>query len=180
MGYRGYDHLGIDPLFPFGFGLSYTRFEYSNLGIEAADRTDPCNLKVSFEIRNIGDRAGAEVAQLYVAAAQSTVERPVRELKGFAKVFLLPGESKRTTLSLDRRSFAYFDSRTSQWRTDPGTYQISIGASSRDLRIHQNLEITVIGSDSNGVKIRRIWDVLCPEATGCASPSFRPLGSNLW
>jgi beta-glucosidase len=169
VGYRGYDHLGIDPLFPFGFGLSYTRFEYSNLGIEAADRTDPCNLKVSFEIRNTGDRAGAEVAQLYVAAAQSTVERPVRELKGFAKVFLLPGESKRTTLSLDRRSFAYFDSRTSQWRTDPGTYQISIGASSRDLRIHQNLEITVIGSDSNGAEIRRNWDVLCPEAMGCAS-----------
>jgi beta-glucosidase len=150
VGYRGYDHLGIDPLFPFGFGLSYTRFEYSNLGIEAADRKDPCNLKVSFEIRNTGDRAGAEVAQLYVAAAQSTVERPVRELKGFAKVFLLPGESKRTTLLLDRRSFAYFDSRTSRWRTEPGTYQISIGASSRDLRIHQNLEITVIGSDSNG------------------------------
>ena len=95
VGYRGYDHLGIEPLFPFGFGLSYTRFEYSNLRIEPGDRTDPCNVKVSFEIRNTGDRAGAEVAQLYVAAAQPTVERPVRELKGFAKVFLLPGESKR-------------------------------------------------------------------------------------
>jgi len=144
VGYRGYDHLGIDPLFPFGFGLSYTRFEYSDLRIEPADRTDSCNVKVSFEIRNAGDRAGAEVAQLYVAATQPAVERPVRELKGFAKVFLLPGESKRTTLSLGRRSFAYFDSRTGQWRTDPGKYEISIGASSRDLRIRKNFEITAL------------------------------------
>ena len=149
VGYRGYDHLRIDPLFPFGFGLSYTQFEYSNLRIEQGDRTDPCNVKVSFEIRNRGDRVGAEVAQLYVGAAQPTVERPVRELKGFAKVFLLPGESKQTTLSLDRRSFAYFDSRTGQWRTDPGKYEISVGASSRDLRIHQNLEITQPASLKN-------------------------------
>jgi beta-glucosidase len=141
VGYRGYDLLRIDPLFPFGFGLSYTRFEYSNLRIEPGDARDPCNLKVSFEIRNTGDRAGAEVAQLYVAAARPTVERPLRELKGFTKVFLVPGESKQTTLLLDRRSFAYFDSRTSQWRTDPGRYEISIGASSRDLRIRQNLEL---------------------------------------
>ena len=147
IGYRGYDRLGIDPLFPFGFGLSYTRFEYSNLRIETGSRKDPFNVKVSFQIRNIGDRAGAEVAQLYVAAAQSAVERPVRELKGFAKVFLLPGESKQTTLSLDRRSFGYFDSRASQWRTDPGRYEIAIGASSRDLRIKQNLEIMPVDKD---------------------------------
>jgi beta-glucosidase len=147
IGYRGYDRLGIAPLFPFGFGLSYTRFEYSNLRIETGDRTDPFKAKVSFQIRNVGDRAGAEVAQLYVAAAQSTVERPVRELKGFAKVFLLPGESKQTTLSLDRRSFAYFDSRAGQWRTDPGRYEIAIGASSRDLRIKQNLEIMPVDKD---------------------------------
>jgi len=147
VGYRGYDHLGIEPLFPFGFGLSYTQFEYSNLRIESGDRTDPFNVKVSFELRNIGDRTGAEIAQLYVSAAQPTVERPVRELKGFAKVLLLPGESKQTTLSLDRRSFAYFDSRTSQWKADPGRYEISVGASSRDLRIKQNLEITAVNNE---------------------------------
>jgi beta-glucosidase len=147
IGYRGYDHLGIEPLFPFGFGLSYTRFEYSNLRIDSDDPTDLCNEKVSFEIRNTGDRAGAEVAQLYVSAEQPTVERPIRELKGFAKVFLLPGESKQTTLSLDRRSFAYFDSRKRQWRTDPGRYEISVGASSRDLRIRQNLEIPSASKD---------------------------------
>ena len=141
VGYRGYDHLGIEPMFPFGFGLSYTRFEYSDLRIERGDPENPWNLKVSFEIRNVGDRAGAEVAQLYVSAAQPSVERPVRELKGFAKVFLLPGESKQTTLSLDRRSFSYFDSRTSHWRADPGWYEISVGASSRDLRIKRSLDI---------------------------------------
>jgi beta-glucosidase len=142
VGYRGYERLGIEPLFPFGFGLSYTRFEFSNLLIEQADQADPDNFKVSFEIRNIGDRAGAEIAQLYVTAVQPAVARPVKELKGFAKAFLLPGESKRTSLSLDARSFAYFDSRISQWRTDPGRYVISIGASSRDLRLKQSLEIT--------------------------------------
>ena len=147
VGYRGYDLLRIDPLFPFGFGLSYTRFEYSNLRIEPGDGGDPCNLKVSFEIRNTGDRAGAEVAQLYLAALQPTVERPLRELKGFTKVFLVPGESKQTTLLLDRRSFAYFDSRTSQWRTDPGKYEISIGASSRDLRIRQNFELKPVNKN---------------------------------
>jgi beta-glucosidase len=141
VGYRGYDRLGIDVLFPFGFGLSYTKFEYSNLRIETPDLTDPYGVNVEFEIRNIGDRAGAEVAQLYVEPGQPATERPIRELKGFAKVVLMPGESKRTTLSLDRRSFSYFDPRTGQWRADPGAYLISVGASSRELRLKQSLEI---------------------------------------
>ncbi len=141
VGYRGYDHLGIEPLFPFGFGLSYTRFEYSNLRIEQGDGGDSDNVKVSFEIQNSGDRTGAEIAQLYVTAAHPAVERPVRELKGFVKVSLAPGETKRSTLSLNRRSFAYFDRRTSQWRTDPGEYVIAIGASSRDLRLKQNFDL---------------------------------------
>jgi beta-glucosidase len=141
VGYRGYDHLGIVPLFPFGFGLSYTQFEYSDLRIAPGEGSDPCDAKVSFKIRNIGDRSGAEIAELYVGTMQAEVERPVRELKGFAKVYLLPGESKQITLELERRSFAYFDTRTSQWKTDPGLYEISIGASSRDLRAKQNFEI---------------------------------------
>jgi beta-glucosidase len=147
VGYRGYDHLGIEPLFPFGFGLSYTQFEYSNLSVDPGEGTDPFNVKVSFKIRNVGDRVGAEVAQVYVSAAQPAVERPVRELKGFAKVFLRPGESQETSVSLDRRSFAYFDSRTSQWKADPGQYEISIGASSRDLRIKKSVEITATNKE---------------------------------
>jgi beta-glucosidase len=142
VGYRGYDHFGIDPLFPFGFGLSYTRFEYSNLRIEQGLSFDRDEVKVSFEIRNIGDRAGGEVAQLYIKATRPTVERPVRELKGFEKVFLSPGESKEVALRLDRLSFAYFDSAAGNWRTDPGAYEIAVGASSRDLRIQQTLKVS--------------------------------------
>jgi len=142
VGYRGYDHFGIDPLFPFGFGLSYTQFEYSNLRIDQGESPDRDDLKVSFEVRNIGDRAGGEVLQLYIKATRPTVERPVRELKGFEKVFLSPGESKEVTLRLDRLSFAYFDSAASRWRTDPGEYEIAVGASSRDLRIKQTLTVS--------------------------------------
>ena len=142
VGYRGYDHFGIDPLFPFGFGLSYTQFEYSNLRIDQGESPDRDEVKVSFEVRNIGGRAGGEIAQLYVKATQPTVERPVRELKGFEKVFLSPGESKEVTLRLDWRSFAYFDSAAGHWRTDPGEYEIALGASSRDLRIKQTLTVS--------------------------------------
>jgi beta-glucosidase len=141
VGYRGYDHLGIKPLFPFGFGLSYTRFEYSDLRVEPRDSADPCNVEVSFDIRNTGQAAGAEIAELYVGAIQPKVERPVKELKGFTKVLLHPGESKRVTLSLDRRSFAYFDPDTRRWKIDPGTYEISVGGSSDNLPLKQNFEI---------------------------------------
>jgi beta-glucosidase len=142
VGYRGYDHFGIEPLFPFGFGLSYTQFEYSKLRIDQGESPNRDEVRVSFEVRNIGDRAGGEVAQLYVKATQPIVERPVRELKGFEKVFLSPGESKEVTLRLDRLSFAYYDSAADHWKTDPGEYEIAVGASSRDLRIRQTLTIS--------------------------------------
>jgi beta-glucosidase len=141
VGYRGYDHYGIKPLFPFGFGLSYAQFEYSNLRVEPGDPADPCNASVSFDIRNTGKMAGAEVAELYVGAIQPKVERPVKELKGFTKVLLQPGESKRVTLSLDRQSFAYFGPDIRGWKIDPGTYEISVGGSSRDLPLKQAFEI---------------------------------------
>ena len=141
VGYRGYDHLGIKPLFPFGFGLSYTNFQYSNLRVEPGDSADRCNAKVSFDIRNTGQTAGAEIAELYVGAIQPKVERPPKELKGFAKVLLQPGESKRVTLSLDQRSFAYFDTGSRQWKTDSGRYEISVGGSSDNLPLRQIFEI---------------------------------------
>ena len=141
VGYRGYDHFGIDPLFPFGFGLSYTQFEYSDLRIDQGQSPNHDEVTVTFKVRNIGDRAGAEVAQLYVKVVRPAIERPVRELKGFEKVFLSRGESKVITIRLDRKSFAYFDPAASDWKTDPGEYEISIGASSRDLRIKQTLEV---------------------------------------
>jgi len=141
VGYRGYDHFGIDPQFPFGFGLSYTQFEYSDLRIDRGQSPNHGEVTVTFKLRNIGDRAGAEVAQLYVKEMRPVIERPVRELKGFEKVFLSAGESKVITIRLDRKSFAYFDPAASDWKTDQDVYEISIGASSRDLRIKQTLEV---------------------------------------
>jgi len=141
VGYRGYDHVGIDPLFPFGFGLSYTQFDYSDLRVEQGQSSNHEEAAVTFKVRNIGERPGAEVAQLYVKEMRPAIERPVRELKGFEKVFLSPGESKVITIRLDRNSFAYFEPAAGEWKTDPGEYEISIGASSRDLRLKQILEV---------------------------------------
>jgi beta-glucosidase len=136
VGYRGYDHFGIAPLFPFGFGLSYTRFGYSNLRIDQDETNGEVN--VSFDLTNAGKRRGAEVAELYVRPDHPAIDRPPQELKGFEKVFLAPGESMNLTLRLDQRSFAYFDPAAREWRADPGVYEISVGASSRDLRIRQS------------------------------------------
>jgi len=109
VGYRGYDHLGVEPLFPFGFGLSYAQFEYSNLKLESVDRSDPFNVKVTFEIRNTGDRAwGGGSRNSMCLRRNRRWNGPVRELKGFAKISLLPGESKRTTLLLERQILCLF------------------------------------------------------------------------
>jgi beta-glucosidase len=97
---------------------------------------------VSFDLTNTGDRAGAEVAQVYVADAHSTVPRPPRELKGFAKVSLQPGETRRVSVELDRRAFAYYDVAAGDWQVTPGTFGILIGSSSRDIALQGNLSYT--------------------------------------
>ena len=139
VGYRGYDHFGVTPLFPFGFGLSYTEFKYADLRIEQEESGGA--VTVSFDLTNIGKKAGAEVAELYVLPEHPAIDRPPKELKGFEKVFLAPGETKHVVMNLDERSFAYFDPARSNWRTDPGTYEIAIGASSRDLRVRQSFQL---------------------------------------
>jgi beta-glucosidase len=139
VGYRGYEHFGIVPLFPFGFGLSYTEFEYANLQIsqEASDG----DVAVTFDLRNVGKRAGAEIAEVYVQPEHPAIDRPPKELKGFEKVYLAPGESRHVNVKLDQRSFAYFDPVKGEWRIGPGVYEVVIGASSQDLRIKRSFQL---------------------------------------
>jgi beta-glucosidase len=129
VGYRGYEEKGIEPLFPFGHGLSYTSFAYADLEVSPETTADG-RVTVSFDVKNTGQRAGADVAQLYVADGHSPVERPPKELKGFAKVHLRPGEQKRVTIALDRRSFAYYDVDAKDWAVAPGEFRILVGQSS--------------------------------------------------
>jgi beta-glucosidase len=133
VGYRYYDRKKMKVRFPFGYGLSYTTFRYSNLLLDKGKITDQETVKVSVDVTNTGDRAGAEVVQLYVGAPESDLFRPVRELKGFEKVFLEPGETKTVTFGLDARAFSYWNIRLKDWFVKSGTYHIQIGRSSRDI-----------------------------------------------
>jgi beta-glucosidase len=132
VGYRGYEARHVKPQFPFGFGLSYTRFEYGDLRVRATSAASG-GFEVLFNVKNIGTRAGAAVPQLYVAAPKTSVARPGKELKGFAKLMLQPGESRQAVLPLDVRAFAYFDAAAERWRADPGTYGILIGESAEQM-----------------------------------------------
>jgi Glycosyl hydrolase family 3 N terminal domain./Glycosyl hydrolase family 3 C terminal domain. len=135
VGYRYYDRAGVKPLFPFGHGLSYTKFEYSDLVVEPDRMADGGTLSVSFRIRNAGSTAGKETAQVYVRDVESTVFRPDRELKEFVKVSLEPGEEKVVRLQLDKRAFAFYDTQSKDWKVEPGEFEILVGASSRDIRL---------------------------------------------
>ena len=139
MGYRWYDAKAIEPLFPFGFGLSYTEFKYSHL--QTTVQAD--QVRLTFDITNSGGRDGAEVAQIYVGEAGAPVLRPPKELKEFAKVTLKVGETKTVAKSLPLRAFAHYDVGTHAWVVDHGNYQIAVGSSSRDLR--QEAVITLGG-----------------------------------
>ncbi len=133
VGYRHFDKAKIAPLFPFGFGLSYTTFGYSSLAMPATlGRGQTATVRVT--VQNTGKRVGDEVAQLYVRALDSKVARPVRELKGFGRVSLQPGQKAVVSFPLDMRAFSYWDVGMHIWRADPGLYGIEVGSSSRDLR----------------------------------------------
>ena len=145
VGYRYYDKKKMDVLFPFGFGLSYTTFAFSNLRLSADSIRDTDSLTVTATVTNTGKRAGKAVAQLFVGDVESTVIRPVRELKGFEKVLLQPGESKNVSFILDKRSFAYWNEEIHDWHVETGAFTIEVGDSSRDLplRAEVNVESTV-------------------------------------
>ncbi len=137
-GYRWHDRHEVQPLFPFGHGLSYSRFDYSGLTV-APGVSGP--RRVSLTVGNSGSRAGDEIVQVYVEPRQSRLPRPIRELKGFARVSLLPGEQKRVDIQLDERAFSYYDPEKHAWVCEPGTYLVHAAASSRDLRLVIPVEI---------------------------------------
>ncbi len=141
VGYRGYERNGVVPQFPFGYGLSYTTFAYGGLAVTPA-KTKDGNLSVSFDVTNTGARAGADVAQVYVSEAKPKIPRPPKELKGFAKVSLAPGETRRVSVALDRRALSYYDVRTKQWRADPGVFEILVGRSSADIQLRAPVTLT--------------------------------------
>lgn len=135
VGYRYYDTAKKDVLFPFGHGLSYTDFEYSDIRLSADKITDAQTLTVSFKIKNTGKVDGAEVAQIYVTDDESTIFRPVHELKGFKKVFLKAGETKSVEVTLDKRAFAFYNTNIADWYVESGMFTVCVGASSRDIRL---------------------------------------------
>ena len=138
VGYRYYDTKNIAPAFPFGFGLSYTTFEYSDLKIVRASGFRP---EVSLKVKNTGSRHGAEVVQLYIHDGHSKIDRPIHELKRFDREELQPGEEKTVYFELTRADLSYWSPETKTWTADPGTFEIQIGASSRDIRLRAPFEL---------------------------------------
>lgn len=142
VGYRYYDTKKMEVLFPFGYGLSYTTFEYSNLTVSSESITDQDTVKVSVDVKNTGNVAGKEVVQLYVSDKVSTVIRPVKELKEFAKVELQPGETKTVTFELGKRAFAYWSVELHDWHVESGEFELLIGKSSRDITLSKTIQVT--------------------------------------
>jgi beta-glucosidase len=142
VGYRYYDTKNVAPAFPFGFGLSYTTFEYSDVKVQPSHaKAGGFAPTVSLEVKNTGSRPGAEVVQLYIHDGHSKIDRPIHELKGFQRVDLQPGETKTVTFTLDRAALSYWSPEKKDWVADPGTFEIQIGASSRDIRLRAPLEL---------------------------------------
>lgn len=141
VGYRYYDKKRMKPLFPFGFGLSYTTFEYSELTVDRSELQDDATLLVSVNVRNTGSRKGKEIVQLYVRDVESGVIRPDKELKGFDKIELAPGETKTVTFRLDNRSFAYYDAELRDWVVETGDFELLVGGSSRDIAVTETVRV---------------------------------------
>ncbi len=139
VGYRHFDKNDIEPLFPFGFGLSYTEFSYSDLLIEDKSDKSNFNIEIKVNILNTGSIEGAEVVQLYIGKKDSQIIRPIKELKAFQKIFLLPGETKQIKFKLSKSSFSYYDSETGNWKTENGEYSFMVGASSRDIKLEDKI-----------------------------------------
>ena len=151
VGYRYFDAVKLRPLFPFGHGLSYTSFQYSYIKVDKKFMRDTETLKVSVEVENTGAFAGKEVVQLYVGDLDASVIRPVRELKGFVKVALQPGERKTVVFSLDKRAFAFWSPDQGDWTVETGDFEIAVGSSSADIRLREVVKVESTAPDI------RVW-----------------------
>jgi len=156
VGYRYYDSFNVPTAYEFGYGMSYTKFDYSNLKLSSNNFSN--NIKVTVTVKNTGKVAGKEVVQLYLKAPSSEIEKPEKELKGFAKTKLLkPGESQQLSFDLDKRSLASFWTGISSWVADKGDYEVRIGASSKDIRLKANFNL------SKKIIVEKVHDVLYPN-----------------
>ena len=150
VGYRGFERSGVKPLFPFGYGLSYTKFRYGNLKIQPIVSAHPAGdsaatglqYEISWTVTNTGSRAGADVAEVYVGEAHPQVPRPAKELKGFARVELRPGETRRMHVVLNSRAFSYFDVTAHEWHVDPGEFNVYVGNSLDELPLNATISLT--------------------------------------
>lgn len=168
VGYRWYDRTGTAPLFPFGFGLSYTTFRYTNLAVGTPDAAG--HVAVSFDVTNTGSRSGAETAQVYVGQPAGAGEPP-KNLRGFAKVTMNPGQTQRVTITLDARSFQAW---TGAWTTTAGTHQILVGASSRDIRLTGAVTMTGSGPGSGSGPIVG-YQGLCVDVRAASTANGTPV-----
>lgn len=141
VGYRWYEHLGVEPLFPFGHGLSYSAFDYSGLELSRERLAAGDTLELTFSLENRGPVDGAEVAQVYVKDVLASLPRPPKELKGFSKQTLGAGERREVRITLDARAFSYWDEDRKRWMTEPGAFEVLVGASSADIRLRKSVEL---------------------------------------
>jgi beta-glucosidase len=166
-GYRWYDARHLEPLFPFGHGLSYTTFEYGDLQLEQPSVASGGTLKFSVRVRNTGTRAGQEVVQIYVGEQQPSLPRPDKELKAFAKVSLAAGAEATVTFELTARDFAHYDPRVSDWVVTAGAFDVLVGASSRDIRLHATVNVAASGPG------RTVFSRLTPLRDWVSDPMVR-------
>ena len=151
VGYRGYEKNGTKPQFPFGYGLSFTSFKYSNLAIKTIANGHSTNprYEVSFDVKNTGSIDGADVAQVYVGDTHAKVPRPAKELKGFTKVSLRAGETKRVTVPLNGRALSYYDANGKQWRADAGDFEVLVGRSAEQIELRGKITLAAALTTGN-------------------------------
>jgi beta-glucosidase len=149
VGYRGYEHDHTKPLFPFGYGLSYTTFKFANLAVSPETAGANPQVTVTFDVTNTGSRKGAEVAQVYLSPDNAKVERPERELKGFERVLLEPGETKHLSVTLDARAFTYWSTEGKRWTIEPGKFTVHVGDSVASTPLTGSVEITTAAANSS-------------------------------